>query len=153
MQKHDTRPDRRRRSKLVLVDRATGQVFDADIRRGGRSISAIYGPNWFAMPSVAAERMRRDTELQMTDIRVLLFMLARMEVANHIRLRTIDVANQSGLARQNASTSLRKLVDRGYLVKAEPFGWRLHPSYAWRGNPAGEVVKRRDGSLDLMETK
>jgi hypothetical protein len=139
--------------RLIVVSEDTGQVFDADVRarqRGGSTITAMYGPNWAALPLGACRALAEDKELAASEFRVLMFLMSKMRPGNHIDMRPIDVANEMGLQRSNAARTLRKLRDRGILVERKGFGWRVDPNYVWRGDPTGLVGKRRDGSLVLL---
>jgi hypothetical protein len=140
--------------RLYVVSSDTGQVYDADVRprqRGGSTITALYGPNWLAMPTGAAQALASDKELAAAELRMTLFLLSKMRPGNHVDMRPVDVANEMGLNRSNAARTLRKLRDKGIIIDRKPFGWRLDPNYVFRGDPTGLVGKRRDGSLVLIE--
>jgi len=136
----------------VLVDADSGELFELrawpKLRR--RTISMLYGPNWTAVRCAAMVELARGRDLRGADYRVLLFLLSEMAPGNHIALRPIDVARAMGLRPSNVGRSLGRLKERGLLIDRVPFGWRLHPEFGWRGDPTGQVAKRKDGSLVLV---
>jgi hypothetical protein len=144
---------RKRAPRLVVVDTDSGQIFDANVRpqkRGGSTITAMYGPNWAATPLPAFRRLADDRELTGDMLRVMLFLLSKLEIGNHVRLRAVDVANEMGMDRHNTARILRVLRAKSMIVDRKPFGWQVSPNYGWRGDPTGLVGKKRDGSLVLL---
>lgn len=147
------RPYRKRPPRLAVVDTDSGQIYDAKVhqaKRGGSTITTLYGPHWAAVPLTAYRALAEDEELTRFDLRVLLFLLSKLEPGNHIRMRSVDVATEMETDRHNVARAIRKLRDRKILVDRRSFGWQVNPNYIWRGNPTGLVGKRRDGDLVLL---
>lgn len=142
---------RQSRDKLRLVDTDSGELFDVQVaQKRGWNLTSMWGPHWLGVPGRTFTVLASDRDLKPAELRVLLFLLGRVERGNHIRMRPIDVANEMEQDRHHVAAALRKLCERGILVPWRPFGWKLHPAYGFRGDPKGIVTRKRTGELVLV---
>jgi hypothetical protein len=138
--------------KFGVID-PNGEIHEIQLsskKRGQRrTITAMYGPSWIAVPMTTYETLVSDRELKLSDVRVLFFMLSQVEHGNHIRLRISDVARHMDMRPAHVSRSIKALKEHNILIDRVPFGFRLHPEFGWRGDPTDKVHKTVAGSLEL----
>jgi hypothetical protein len=127
--------------ELIVFDPRTGEVagsVQATIKpRGKRTITMMYGPNWMAFPVSAGQRLAR-CNLSGNSYRL-------------FWLRPSDIVKTSGISRSQVYASLKELREAEIIVERQPYGYRLHPEFGWRGDPTNKVAKRNDGRLVLVE--
>jgi len=140
--------------EIIAFDPKTGEVLgqlQATVKpRGRRTITMMYGPNWLAVPIAAGKRLSRRRALTRSAHEVLWFMLGEIEPDNHIRVRASEIAQSIGMQRTQVHRAINELRAAEIIVDRDPYGFRLHPEFGYRGDPTNKVAKLRDGSLTLI---
>ncbi|MBZ0070829.1 MAG: MarR family transcriptional regulator [Gammaproteobacteria bacterium] len=111
-----------------------------------------------AMSKTAMDLMAEDSELQGADLRVLLKMLARLDFENWILVAQTEISRELGMKPQNVSRSIKRLTDKGLLLKGPRSGlnqaYRLNPEVGWMGsNHLHKGALSEQGDSALREAK
>jgi len=137
--------------RIGVLNPSTGEIneIELSVRKSGkrRTITSMYGPTWIAIPTSAYAQWAQLRHV--SQFRVLHYLLSEMDNGNEIKVRVVDVAAALAMARPQASRALAALKAKGIILDRVPFGFRLHPSYGWRGSPAGKVMRTAVG-LELV---
>jgi DNA-binding transcriptional ArsR family regulator len=117
-----------------LVDKQTGEVVDAIPILVPRRRKL--GPEFFmgiqkSFVALARFDLSRDT------LRILLYVLGRMEYENHVRVGQSEMARDLEMHKSTVSRALKQLAEEGILKPTTPFGrstfYQLDTQLAWRG--------------------
>jgi DNA-binding transcriptional ArsR family regulator len=76
-------------------------------------------------------------DLNGSDMRVLMLLLARLDFENYIRVTQKDIAHTTKIKQPHVSTALTKLLKLNIIEKVSQGNlkaYRLNPSYAWKGS-------------------
>jgi hypothetical protein len=83
--------------------------------------------------SMMHERLARDPELDGVDLRVFLYLSARVGFEEHLHIPQIELATALGRRKEQISRSIRKLVERGFILPSDEGSraskWRLNPEF------------------------
>ena len=100
---------------------------------------------------MTASKLSGDKELSGVDHRVLWAVLSVVQMGNSVMCTQQEMSEISGVARPNVSKSLKKLVEKGYLIKMKSIGslntYMLAPEHVYRGDnkdyykTKGRIVK------------
>ena len=117
--------------RLKLLDTDTGEEID-----GGKLIfvpkRARIREAWF-MAFADGFEMIAKKKLSGEAMRVLMFLLSRMDFENHIWQRQKQVAEALSMHRTSVSRAVKELCQAGILSPKEEGGWTLSYDVAWRG--------------------
>jgi Firmicute plasmid replication protein (RepL) len=86
------------------------------------------------------DNLASDKELNLTDIRVLCGLLGNLDFGNQISISQSKLAKDIGIAQQHISTSINKLIKKGYLTiiakngRQNVYWFNMH--CALKGSPA-----------------
>jgi DNA-binding transcriptional regulator GbsR (MarR family) len=75
-------------------------------------------------------------ELNGTDLKVFMFLLSELDFENYIRVTQKRITEHTKIKQQHVSTALTKLTKLNIIEKItldDLKGYRLNPSYAWKG--------------------
>lgn len=85
-----------------------------------------------------------ECHLNLTEIRVLWFLIAHVRVRNRVSLRTKEIASGLGIAMASVSRALRVLQDWRLIWKSDELGeagaWIINPRFVWRGGRAEHIA-------------
>lgn len=82
--------------------------------------------------------------LTISEIRVLLFILAKCNFNNEFIYHNKDIAYDLNLDFQTISRALKKLRNLGYIVKSQEFiGYQIYTRFSWKGSEQEFIVQRR----------
>ena len=70
------------------------------------------------------------------DWRVLMALMARLDLENLIQIEQTDVAEKLGMHKQNVNRSIKRLIEIGCLLEGQKIGrsrtYKLNPAYGWK---------------------
>jgi hypothetical protein len=79
--------------------------------------------------------LAKDKSLSGRPMRVLTYMMGRLDWDNYITLSQVEIAGELDLHRQHVHAAIKLLVERGIIKRAEgwPFhSYRLNSTYGWK---------------------
>lgn len=129
------------------INRETGEVIYAlvPIDRAGR------GGRWLTMMQAAFEHLAVEP-LPARTMRVLCYLLARLDFDNWIHVEQQQVAEVLHLDKGDVSRSIKQLVDRGIIHRGPRADrictYRLDPNFGWRG-----TAKRHSQALAEVQRR
>lgn len=78
-----------------------------------------------------------DKELAGRPLRVLLYLLARLDFENYIQVPQADISRALELHKSDVTRAVQLLEERGIIIRGPKVGrsyaWRLNPTYGWKG--------------------
>jgi len=122
------------------VDTGTGEILDLRERPG----MFVYVParpkwaeGWFMAIQEAFVALAKDKSLSGRPMRVLTYMMGRLDWDNYITLSQVEIAGELDLHRQDVNTAVKLLVERGIIQEGPKNGrshsYRLNSTYGWKG--------------------
>lgn len=122
---------------LITIDRQTGEILEGmPVWVGAKPIS-IYGHRWFQMSQDPLLQIAKDKELAGRPMRVLVYLLARLDFENYIQVPQAEIAEELELHRTSVSSVISLLEKKGILIRGpkvgRSFAFRLNPAYGWKG--------------------
>lgn len=95
---------------------------------------------WLAKQDLTGEQMR-----------VLMFVMGKLDFENWLRLSQAEIAKELGMKRPHVSRAINKLVEKGIIHKGPKVGtswtYRLDPNFGWKGRmknkKAAEIAMRK----------
>jgi predicted transcriptional regulator len=122
--------------KIANVDQNTGEVLEGVIVYCGVKCNP-YGKGWVMNSQEALEMLASDKELTGETLRVLLFLLSRLDFENWIQIAQIEIAEKLDIRKSQISRSIKLLTNKGILLEGpkagRSFAYRLNPDYGWKG--------------------
>jgi DNA-binding transcriptional regulator YhcF (GntR family) len=119
-------------TKKHLVDPETGEMIYAlvPVRQkyatGGFLMAMQEGLIWLAKQDLTGEQMR-----------VLMFVMGKLDFENWLRLSQAEIAKELGMKRPHVSRAINKLVEKGIIHKGPKVGtswtYRLDTNFGWKG--------------------
>lgn len=133
--------------RVQQIDVETGEVLE-----GGTlvylPIRARIKEGWVMVFQEVLGRLAEDRELTMTQLRVLLFLVSRLDFENYIHISQADVARGLGLAPSHVSPAVSVLVKKGVLMRGPKVGrvytLKLSPNLGWKGRVKNLQEARRE---------
>ena len=102
---------------------------------------------WYVCWQEATMILAKMKCLNLTDLRVLLVLQAKLDFDNWIRMSYSDIGNEIDVARQNVALSVKKLIKLNVLVVGPSTRnvstYRLNPELVWKGTMRNAVQERR----------
>lgn len=119
------------------VDLATGEVVEDGVFVLQRPFRPVVFKEWF-MGSAAAFEAVAKAGLNGEAMRVLFFLLARLDFENWVHLTHGAIAEALGMKRPHVTRAFKALVEAGVVLRGPKLGavqtWRLNPHFVWRGS-------------------
>lgn len=96
-----------------------------------------------------------DNDLKISDWRVLAFLIGCLEYENWLCISQQNIADELKMHRPNVARSLKKLVEKGIIVKGKKFNrticYRLNAHYGWRGRINKEYLSTYEEHSKLIQ--
>lgn len=103
---------------------------------------------WFMGFQGAFEALGLDKEITIQPMRVLMFLLSRMDFENFIAVEQKEISKMLGMHKTDVSLAMKKLVDKGILEKGPKLGrtssYRMNLNYAWKGKAKNREAARKE---------
>ena len=95
----------------------------------------------------AFARLAVDADLAGQPMRVLLFLFSRLNFENYVAVPQVEVADELGLPKETFSRAIKRLLDKGVLLKGPKLGrmqsYQLNSHYGWKGSIRNLEAARR----------
>ena len=128
----------KQRMDLATVDLNTGDVKDGVFVYCPKKQHSLFSREGFVMMSQLRSDMLANSDLGLVDFRVLMKLIAILDMDNLIAINQTELANEMGLKRPNFSRSIKKLLSEEILIEGAKFGqyksYRLNAYYGWKGS-------------------
>lgn len=119
------------------VDTSTGEILDGVAVWVGPKVRSPYGQRWYMQSQDAVLALATDKELAGRPLRVLLYLLARLDFENYIQVPQADISRALELHKSDVTRAVQLLEERGIIIRGPKVGrsyaWRLNPTYGWKG--------------------
>jgi hypothetical protein len=125
--------------RITQVDQETGEILE------GATLAVFYPKRqngfqtkgWLAMSQGGLEALV-NADLTRTGLRVLLYLLSRLDFENYINVSQAEMARALDVDRSNCHKAVGELVQAEVIVEGPKVGmhrtYRLNPSYGWKGS-------------------
>jgi len=111
---------------------------------------------WVKMYQEQLAEVATDKELDGTTLRVLMICLANMQYENYVTLTQAEIAEILKIKQQNVSRAVKKLVDKGILIKDAQRGryalYRVCSGYSWKGSVTNRKKRIQEETKELPAT-
>lgn len=125
-----------RSKKVASVDQKTGEVLDGVIVYCAIKRNP-YSKGWVMNSQEALELLALDKDLTKESLRILMFLMARLDFENWIQITQNEIANTLDINKGNVSKAVSLLEAKDILLRGPKVGrsyaFRLNPNYGWKG--------------------
>ena len=122
--------------KIVSFDQDTGEILQGVIVYCGVKNNP-YSKGWMMNSQEALELLASDQDLTKESLRVLMFLMSRLDFENWIYITQKEIAEILGLKKQNISKAVSLLEEKGIILRGPKIGrssaFRLNPYFGWKG--------------------
>ncbi len=136
------------------VDTSTGEVLNLRERPGMFVYvpdKPRWGEGWFMAIQEAFVALAKDKSLSGRPMRVLTYMMGRLDWDNYITLSQVEIAGELDLHRQHVHAAIKLLVERGIIQEGPKNGrshsYRLNSTYGWKGKTINLRERRKIEAL------
>lgn len=109
---------------------------------------------WFMAFQDAFEALAKDKELWGQPQAVLNYLMSKLDFDNHIIICQADIAKALDIERTRVSESIKKLLDKGIILKGNKNGknytYRLNINFGYKGKAKNLVAERKNKNLRLV---
>lgn len=96
----------------------------------------------------ALELLALDQDLTKESLRVLMFLMARLDFENWVQVAQKEMSDKLGIKKQNISKAVLLLENKGIILRGPKVGhsyaFRLNPYFGWKGKVKNLNDYRRD---------
>ena len=139
-----------------ILDLTTGELLGGEGNKGSfvfvRSIPKIR-EGWFMFFQKGSVELAKDKDISWEAYRVFHILLGKLDFENYILIPQNEVAQELDMKKQNVSRAIKKLVDKGILIKGEKLGktysYKLNSYYGWKG----KVINLFDEEQNIKKPK
>ena len=128
----------KQRMDLATVDLNTGDVKDGVFVYCPKKQHSLFSREGFVMMSQLRSDMLANSDLGLVDFRVLMKLIAILDMDNLIAINQTELADKMGLKRPNFSRSIKKLLSEEIIIEGAKLGqhksYRLNAYYGWKGS-------------------
>jgi DNA-binding transcriptional ArsR family regulator len=125
-----------KRKRIASVDQDTGEVLDGVIVYCGVKHNP-YAKGWVMNSQDALELLAKDKDLTGETLRVLMFLMARLDFENWIQITVTEIGKELELKQPNVSRAILLLEEKGIILRGPKVGrsyaFRLNPYFGWKG--------------------
>ena len=122
--------------KIASFDQNTGEILKGVIVYCGVKQNP-YSTGWMMNSQDSLELLASDRDLTKESLRVLMFLMARLDFENWIYITQKEIAEILGLKKQNISKAISLLEEKNIILKGPKLGrssaFRLNPYFGWKG--------------------
>lgn len=116
-----------------LVDQDTGEVMYAIFP----VIPKLKTKRWFMAFQDPFMSIAQDKDLNGETLRVLLYVMSKIDFENYLQLAQKDIAEALGIHKVSVSRSMKVLIGKGIVLEGPKVGqsktYRLNEHYGWKG--------------------
>ena len=137
-----------RHRKIASFDQDTGEILRGVIVYCGVKQNP-YSTGWVMNSQEALELLASDKDLTKESLRVLMFLMARLDFENWIQITQKEISEKLGIKKSNISKAVLLLEEKGIILRGPKLGrssaFRLNPYFGWKGKVKkfGRISKKR----------
>ena len=121
---------------IYQYDAVTGELLDGVLVHCGVKYNP-YASGWLMNSQQALELLSKDKDFKGETLRVLLFLMSRLDFQNLIEISKIEISKELDIHRVNVSKAFKQLIDKGIIIEGpkvgRSFAYKLNPDYGWKG--------------------
>ena len=121
---------------VYQYDTHTGELLDGVLVYCGVKFNP-YAGGWLMNNQKALELLSKQKDFKGETLRVLLFLMSRLDFENLIEISKVEISKELDIHRVNVSKAFKQLIDKGILLEGpkvgRSFAYRLNPDYGWKG--------------------
>ncbi len=121
---------------VYQYDTHTGELLDGVLVYCGVKFNP-YATGWLMNNQKALELLSKEKDFKGETLRVLLFLMSRLDFENLIEVSKIEISKELDIHRVNVSKAFKQLINKGILLEGpkvgRSFAYRLNPDYGWKG--------------------
>ena len=140
---------------LATVDLNTGDVKDGVFVYCPKKQHSLFSREGFVMMSQSRSDMLANSDLGLVDFRVLMKLIAILDMDNLIAINQTELANEMGLQRPNFSRAIKKLLAEKILIEGTKLGqhksYRLNAYYGWKGSTENHNAALESDPIPLSD--
>ena len=125
-----------RHRKIASFDQDTGEILRGVIVYCGVKQNP-YSTGWVMNSQEALELLASDKDLTKESLRVLMFLMARLDFENWIQITQKEISEKLGIKKSNISKAVLLLEEKGIISRGRKLGrssaFRLNPYFGWKG--------------------
>jgi len=125
-----------RSRRIASVDQKTGEILDGVIVYCAVKRNP-YAKGWIMNSQEALELLASDKDLTKESLRILMFLMARLDFENWIQITQNEIAETLDINKGNVSKAVSLLEAKGILIRGPKVGrsyaFRLNPYFGWKG--------------------
>ena len=122
--------------KIASIDQDTGEILEGVVVYCGVKQNP-YSTGWIMNSQEALELLASDKDLTKESLRVLMFLMARLDFENWIQVTQKEISEKLGIKKPNISKAVSLLEEKGIILKGPKVGrsyaFRLNPYFGWKG--------------------
>ena len=145
----------KQRMDLATVDLNTGDVKDGVFVYCPKKQHSLFSREGFVMMSQLRSDMLANSDLGLVDFRVLMKLIAILDMDNLIAINQTELANEMGLQRPNFSRSIKKLLSEEIIIEGAKLGqhksYRLNAYYGWKGSTENHNAALESDPIPLSD--
>ena len=127
---------RGKKQRIGMIDLDTGEVFEHGLPVWVNA-KIKWHEGFFMSFQDAIISISEDREMTGEMLRVWLNLLGRMSFENWVTVPQAELCKALGMQKQNVSRAIRKLTEKGLILKGPKLGrtsaYKLNSNYAWKG--------------------
>ena len=125
-----------KRRKIATVDQKTGEILNGiivycNVKRNP------YSKGWIMNSQEALELLASDEDLSKESLRILMFLMARLDFENWIQVTQKEISEKLRIKKPNVSKAISLLESKEIILRGEKIGrsyaFRLNPDFGWKG--------------------
>ena len=146
-----------RHRKIASFDQDTGEILRGVIVYCGVKQNP-YSTGWVMNSQEALELLASDKDLTKESLRVLMFLMARLDFENWIQITQKEISEKLGIKKPNISKAVLLLEEKGIILRGPKLGrssaFRLNPYFGWKGKVKNlEEYRRKEEDQYFKEKR
>ena len=146
-----------RHKKIASFDQDTGEILEGVIVYCGVKQDP-YSTGWMMNSQEALELLASDKDLTKESLRILMFLMARLDFENWIQVTQKEICERLRIKKPNVSKAISLLEEKGIILRGPKLGrsnaFRLNPYFGWKGKVKNlDEYRRREEDQWLKKQK
>ncbi len=142
--------------KIASFDQDTGEILKGVIVYCGVKQNP-YSTGWIMNSQDALELLASDQDLSKESLRVLMFLMARLDFENWIQVTQKEISEKLGIKKSNISKAISLLEQKEIILRGAKLGrsntFRLNPYFGWKGKVKNLEEYRRNEEDQYFKEK
>ncbi len=109
---------------------------------------------WFMAFQDSFEELAKDRELWGQPMAILCYLFSKLDFENDIAIQQADIAKALEIDKHQTSKAMKKLVDKGVIMKGPKIGrasaYKLNINYGWKGKVVNFKKEQKKKAFDVI---